>query len=51
MVQAALIGRPDVHARTLADACEPFELVDFRGVVEIEGNLREGRKAILIKFR
>ena len=35
MMQAALIGGADVHARALADARQAFEFVDFRGVVEV----------------
>jgi hypothetical protein len=29
VVQAALIGRPNVHSGALADACQALELVDF----------------------
>ena len=33
VVQSAFIRRPDVHARALPDAREPFELVDLGGIV------------------
>jgi hypothetical protein len=46
MVEAAFIRGADVHAGALADAGEAFELVDFRGVVEIEGDVWEGGKVI-----
>jgi hypothetical protein len=50
MVEAALIGGADVHAGTLADAGEALELVDFRGVVEIERDVWEGGVAVAPVF-
>jgi hypothetical protein len=46
MVEAALIGRADVHAGPLADAGKALELVYFRGVVEIERVLGDGGEMV-----
>ncbi len=43
VVQTALTGRADVHARALADRLEPFEDLDRRGVVRRCGE-RTGRR-------
>ena len=50
MVEAALIGGADVHAGALADAGEAFELVDLRGVVEIERDVGRWGKVIFALF-
>ena len=33
VVQAALVGRADVHSRALADSCKALEFVDLGSVV------------------
>ena len=46
MVQRALVGAADVHARAAADGLEPLEHLDRRGVVADGGRCGRGEEIV-----